>query len=177
MQADLAFSKLRWYPEALDAYEALRAKHWESFKDDRESKERLDLLAQARGADSAFTSLHALDVARRDGSFERLETVVSGYPTTFVASLAAKEMAILSVELEQSSNEDVTDIFAMEKALDRCTHPAAIAQLKMELGSLLVIEANDPARARALFQEVAQSDNKKLAQFARASLSELNATD
>ena len=177
MQADLAFSELRWYREALGAYETLRSQHWESFKDDRESKERLDLLAQARGADGAFRSLHALDEARLTGSFDGLEDVVSAYPTTFVASLAAKEMAILSVESEQPGNERVTDVFAMEAALDRCSHPSAIAQLQMELGSLLAVEAVDPARARALFQKVALSEIPELARLARISLSKLEEVD
>lgn len=173
MQADLAFSKLRWYREALADYEALKRGHFASFKDDQESKERLDLLTQARGVDGAFASLHRLDEARRSESFDSYEDVVGDYPATFVASLAAKEMAVLAVHSEQAGNQTVTPVFAMETALARCSHPSAVAQLKMELGNLLAGEANDPTRARAVYQEVAQGDNEELAQLARISLSEL----
>ena len=173
LMADLAYGELRWYPEALADYDALRVHHNAVFQSKPENLLHLNLLDEARGRDDSYASLHLLDAARRGESLEDFEGVLSRYPATYVASLAADEMATLSAELDGLDAGGNLRVAALESALSRCTNPVARAQLKMEIGHAVSRDVNGAARARALYEEVAESENTVLAQLAQDSLERL----
>lgn len=174
LMADLAYSELRWYPEAFADYDILRLRHSAVFQSKPENLLNLNLLDEARGRDDSYASLHALDAARRGGSLEDLEGLLARYPATYVASLAADEMARLSAKLDGTGAGEHWRVAAMESALARCTNPLARAQLKVEIGHLVSQEMNDADRARALYEEVAESEFTVLAELAQNSLERLN---
>ena len=169
--ADIAFSELHWYPEAHDDYDRLAKQYPKRFREDPGAIARRDLLAEARTND--FAALYALDAARRHGeeAFAHLEQVISRYPGTFVASLAANDMARLS--LDASTNTDRVQAFMA--ARDRCTDPAARAQLSMELGHVYLKDLKQPVKATEQYREAAAAPNAVLARLAEECLSRVNA--
>ncbi len=171
--ADVAYVELRWYPEAFSDYDALRLHHNSAFQSQPENLLRLNLLDEARGRDSSFASLHALDAARRGESLEEFEGVLARYPATYVASLAAEEMATLSANLDGMDAGANLRVAALESALARCTNPVARAQLKVEIGHVVSRQLDGADRARALYTEVAESEITVLAQLAQDSLDRL----
>lgn len=174
LMADLAYSELRWYPQAFADYDTLRLRHSAVFQSKPENLLHLNLLDEARGRDDSYASLHALDAARRGESLDDLERLLADYPATYVASLAADEMARLSAKLDGTGAGEHWRVAAMESALARCTDPVARAQLKVEIGHLVSQELNDAERARALYEEVAESEFTVLAELAQDSLERLN---
>ena len=169
--ADLAYSKLNWYPEAYDAYDRLVRDH-SKFCTLTECISRHELLDEARALD--YAPLYALDAARRagDNSFSRLESVLARYPGTLVASLAAEDMARQSLD-KGAEPAGETHVAAMERAKRRCTNPVAIARLKLEIGHIYMRELNDAAMARSFYAEVANFEDKTLATLAEGSLAAL----
>ena len=168
--ADIAFSELHWYAEAHDDYDHMARRHPRRFREDPAAIARRDLLAEARTND--FASLYALDAARRHGkeAFAHLEQVIGRYPGTFVASLAAHDMARLS--LDASGNTD--RIQAFMAARDHCTDPAARAQLSMELGHVYLKDLKQPAKATEQYREAAAAPNAVLARLAEECLSRVS---
>ncbi len=171
--ADLAYIELRWYPEAFSDYDALRLHHNFAFQSQPANLLRLNLLDEARGRDDSYASLHALDAARRGESLEEFEGVLARYPATYVASLAAEEMATLSANLDGLDAGANLRVAALESALARCTNPVARAQLKVEIGHVVSREVDGADRALALYTEVAESEITVLAQLAQDSLDRL----
>ncbi|HOT49684.1 MAG TPA: hypothetical protein PLI07_01805, partial [Candidatus Hydrogenedentes bacterium] len=88
----------------------------------------------------------------------------------FVASLAAHDMARLT--LDTSTNAD--RIQAFMAARDRCTDPAARAQLSMELGHVYLKELKQPAKASEQYREAAAAPNAVLAKLAEECLSRIS---
>ncbi len=174
LMADLAYSELRWYPEALADYDILRVRHSAVFQSKPENLLNLNLLDEARGRDGSYASLHRLDAARRGESFDGLERLLVDYPATYVASLAADEMSRLSARLDGTGVGEHSRVTAMESALARCTDPLARGQLKVEIGHLVSREMNGADRARTLYEEVAESESTALAELAQNSLARLN---
>lgn len=177
LMADLAYSELKWYPEAYANYEALRVRHRAEFQAKLEKNLlQINLLEEARGRDGSYASLLALDRARRDESISDLEELLANYPATYVASLAAEEMAALSAHLDGLQQGGVDwQVAAMESALARTTNPVARDQLKIEIGHLVSREMEDAERARALYEEVAESGITAVAELAQNSLERLEA--
>lgn len=174
MLADIAFSQLKWYPEAHEAYDRLAKDYASEFTSSREAISRRDLLAEARARD--YAPLHALDAARRstDGQFEKLEKVLAQYPGPIVASEVASDMARLAAaEVQDQSGS--THLAAMEHARDRCTSPVAVAQLNLEVGHIYLRELSNPDKARACYAEGAESDNPVVAETAKGLLARLDA--
>jgi len=169
--ADLAYTKLNWYPEAYDAYDRLVRDHPASCPL-TECISRHELLDEARALD--YAPLYALDAARRagDNSFSRLESVLARYPGTLVASLAAEDMARQSLD-QGADPAGQTHLAAMECAKGRCSNPVAIARLKLEIGHIYVRELNDAAKARSFYADVANFEDKTLATLAEGSLAAL----
>ena len=169
--ADLAYSKLNWYPEAYEAYGRLIRDHSVNFGMP-ECISRHELLDEAWALD--YAPLYALDAARRagDNSFGRLEAVVARYPGTLVASLAAEDMARQSFDAGAAPAGE-QHVAAMERAKGRCTNPVAIARLKLEIGHIYMRELKDTAKARSFYAEVANFDDKTLATLAEGSLAAL----
>jgi len=169
--ADIAYSKLNWYPEAYEAYDRLVRDH-SKFCSLTECISRHELLDEARTLD--YAPLYALDAARRagDNSFSRLESVLARYPGTLVASLAAEDMARQSLD-QGADPAGKTHVAAMESAKGRCTNPVAIARLKLEIGHIYMRELNDAAKARSFYTEVANFEDKTLATLAEGSLAAL----
>ncbi len=172
-RADIAFSSLKWYPEAYDDYELLADRYPAHFVASQESIRRRDLLAEARERD--FAPLHALDAALRsnDGQFAQLEKVVSRYPGTFVASLAAEDMAGLMQDGNVAPAGASAHLAAMESARDRCADLTAKRQLQLEVGHIYQREMDAPDKARECYHLVAENDNAVLARLAKQSLAEL----
>lgn len=175
LMADLAYEELQWYPEAYANYNALRLNDNEEFQLQPDNLMRLNLLDESRVRDINYSSLHALDAARLHESFEDMEGVLARYPTTYVASLAAEEMARLSLDREDANSSSNWRLAGMEAALGNVSDPVARDQLKIEIGHLAYRELNDPDRARALYEEVAQGGHTLLADLARSSLEGLKA--
>lgn len=174
LMADLAYSELRWYPQAFAGYDTLRVRHSSVFQSKPENLLHLNLLDEARGPDDSYASLNRLDAARRGESLDDFERLLGDYPATYVASLAADEMARLSAKLDGAGAGEHWRVAAMESALARCTDPVARAQLKVEIGHLVSQEMNGADRARALYEEVAESEFTVLAELAQDSLERLN---
>jgi hypothetical protein len=97
---------------------------------------------------------------------------VAKYPGTLVASLAAEDMARQTLG-EGSGCTGEEHVAAMERAKGRCTHPVAIARLKLEIGHIYMRELNDAAKARSFYAEVANFEDKALAKLAEGSLAAL----
>ena len=173
-RAELAFTKLRWYPEAYADYELLATRYYDgAFKNSPESIQRREILAEALALN--FASLKALDGALQSqtDTFASLENVIGQYPGTYVASLAAEQLAIQSLS-GTDANSPQNRLAAMQQARDRCKNPVAVAQLDMELGHIYARELNDTAKARVLYDTVKQSGNTSLARLADHSLQALN---
>ena len=172
--AAIAFAELRWYPEAYTAYSSLAQRYPAAYPARPESIERLELLAEARAND--YAALYALDAARRGmgDQFAEYERVIARYPATFVAHLAASDMAGLVARDAPAAEAGHGGLAAMEYARERCTDPVAVAQLKVEVGHIYWKEMNNPEKARDLYNEVAASGNTVLARLAKDSLANLN---
>lgn len=158
--ADLAYAKLQWYDRAHDAYRRLAASYPETFTNSTDSVERMNILDEAREVN--YASLVALEAARNernaDQRFARLESVVTDYAGTEVASLAATEMAA-ACALDGSG----VTMAAMEEAIGRCASPLAAAQLNLELAQLHWRQSGDAKGTEVLLQKVAASGNQRLA--------------
>ena len=161
--ADLAFDKLRWYPEAYTAYVNLAKEHTEDFQTRRENVRRMNLLAEAR--DTGYEALDALATASND--MERLESLMASNPASLLASEAATQMARL---VAQDAGEALTTTAALERARGACGDPVAVAQLDLELGHAYRLEEKNPGMARTYFERVAAGGNSQLAQAARNEL-------
>jgi hypothetical protein len=176
LMADLAFEELQWYPEAFAAYDALRHRYVDQFRAVPANFERLNLLDETRGSDDRFASLRALDVARQDGSFDTLEDIAARHPATYLASAASAGMARL-VAADQGFDPDTGRIRAMRLALLRSRNPVAREQIKLEIAHLLATSPDDSARARELYEEIANGSITTLAEAARKSLANIDETD
>ncbi|MCL4216331.1 MAG: hypothetical protein KJ052_04910 [Candidatus Hydrogenedentes bacterium] len=161
--ADLAFDKLRWYPEAYTAYVNLAKEHTEDFQTRRENVRRMNLLAEAR--DTGYETLDALATASND--LERLESLMASNPASLLASEAATQMARL---VAQETGEALSTTAALERARAACGNPVAVAQLDLELGHAYRLEEKNPGMARTYFERVAAGGNSQLAQAARNEL-------
>jgi len=164
LQAKVAFENLQWYPEACAAYQALAERYPGQFQASPESIRRRDVLVEAARDD--FEPLYALDTAKQAGdeAFARLEAVVARYPGTFVASLAADNMAELACPDRETSEGRNHRLVAMTEARARCTDPVAMVQLTLEMGHICWEELSDFQQARAFYTEAADNDHTVLAQ-------------
>ena len=170
LRAQIAFDELRLYPQAYEAYNELRVNHRDLYRADAGNHLRFELLDESR-RQTQFASLEALDGARARGEFGEFERVVAENPATYVAQLAAVEMARMAGgDIEADSVPMVT---AMERALEQCTNPVAEAQLKLEVAHLYRESAGDTDKARVLYEDVADTGPTVLAQAAQTSLAEL----
>lgn len=170
--ADLAYSRLNWYPEAFEAYDRIFREHPQLFSGRTECISRHELLHEARTFD--YAPLYALDAARRAGdeAFAQLEAVVARYPDSLVAALAVEDMARQFVN-EVPEGDAKRHVLAMERAQECCTNPVAVARLKLEIGHIYVHELNDASKARSFYADVATFENKSLAELAEGSLAAL----
>jgi len=172
--AAIAFGELQWYPQAYEAHRVLAGQYPGVYMDSPECIRRMNLLDEARAKD--YDPLYKLDAARlrrdrgsRDKAFGKFEEVIALYPGTYAAGLAAGEMA-RCVAREVSGGE--ARLAAMEQAKDRCTHPIAVTQLKLEIAHIHR-DLNHHGPARDLYQEIAESEAIVLANLARESLAAL----
>jgi tetratricopeptide (TPR) repeat protein len=171
-RAEIAFSNLKWYPEAYEDYELLAERYPAHFASSSDSIRRRDLLAESRERD--YASLYALDAARRGGDeqFAKLEKVIGRYPGTFVASAAANDMAVL-IGGGAGIGEGSEHLNAMRTAFNRCADVVAKRQLDLEVGRIYQREIDDPDKARECYKHVLESGDAVLAQLAKRSLAEL----
>lgn len=170
LRAQIAFDELRLYPQAYEAYDDLRVNHRELYRAGADNHLRFELLDESRRL-TQFASLEALDAARARGEFGEYERVVAENPATYVAQLAAVEMA--RVAGDDIDGDSVPMLTAMERALEQCTNPVAEAQLKLEVAHLYRESAGETEKARVLYQDVADTGPTVLAQAAQTSLAEL----
>lgn len=168
--ADLAYTDLKWYPEAYDVLLLIRNQHYDAFRNDEQSIFRLNLLDEARGPANRFRALLALDQARSADSFEDYEQVIQKFPATYTASVAAAEMAQTLAIDQQDDSAPTNLIQVMASAIEQCTNPIAVSQLQLELAHLYRSQPDKTSEARALYEEVTESDSLLLASRARQSL-------
>jgi len=167
--ADLAFEELQWYPEAFMGYDALRRDYVAQFEAESHNFLRLNMLDEARDADGDYPALHELDAARRRRDFGAYERVVARYPATYVASVAANEMAALAgVE----ANDPAGRVRAMELAAARSTNPVAKAQLRLETAHRIRDDLQHSDRARSMYEQIANSGITRIAEAAQSELDE-----
>ncbi len=168
--ADTAFAELAAYEEAAEHYAAYARSYTPDYLMHPE-QERIaqirNLLAEARVDD--FAALHTL--ARLDGpdSFDELEEVIAKYPCGFIAGEAARKMAAIA-----SGDADRAGVDALVAARDRTEHPAARAQLNLEIAAAYAASDGGAAQARSLLEEVATNGGGVFAQVASARLSALS---
>ena len=174
-RAEIAYAKLHWYPEAYADYELLATRYYDqTFKNAPECIQRREILTEAKAQD--FASIKALDVALQAHSdtFAALENVIGQYPATYVASIAAQQLASVTVQSGTEALSPQNRLASMEQARDRCKNPVVVAQLNVELGHIYANELNDIAKARTLYSAAKQSGNNTLARLAENSLQALS---
>jgi len=176
--ADVAFTRLNWYKEAYEAYETLASHYPSAYADNPECIARHNCLAEARSHD--FAPLYALDAAHRSGldQFAQLENVIGHYPGTFIAAVAAEDLAKIAakdlVSKPGGATEGNLHLAAMVSAKDRCVNPVATACLKLEVGHIYVKELNNPVKAREFYREVADGGEQTIAKLAQECLARLD---
>lgn len=169
--ADMEFDHFQRYPEAHAAYARLREQYPGNFMESPASIERFNLLDEARP--SGYATLHALDVARgsHDTAFQQYERLVAQNPGSLLASVALEEMQALVGGPVSGGAESA--ILALERARDRCTEPAAIAQFNLALGGLYCDSLHDEEHARDLFLRTVSSGEPSLSLRAQQALARL----
>jgi hypothetical protein len=173
--ADLAFDQLQWYPEAFAGYDALRRDHVPQFEAVEHNFLRLNMLDEARDADGDYPALHELDAARRRNEFGDYERLVARYPATYVASIAADDMAALVQAREDLADDSKGRVRAMRLAAMQATNPVAKAQLQLEAAHRIRTDLQDTDRAREMYENLANSGITRVAEAAQAELEEWEA--
>ena len=171
--ADLEFDHGQRYAEAYAAYIALKTNYPDTWKAASRNADRLDLLAEAKS--DTFESLYALKAARNSGSdaFGQLERVAAKPNMPLVAALAVDAMRDLIGGPNSTTGEG--KVAALQTVRDRCKDPVAAAQIQMALAEVHWKDLNDPARARDLYGEIANSGQPLVADAARAALAKVEA--
>lgn len=172
--ADIEFSDLQRYPQAYEAYEAVRNHSPESWNSTPAMiKDRFDLLSEACTKD--FEPLYALDAARSglNTSFDKLEQLVVRYPGSLVAALAVDAMC---GQVAEEAGAIPIKAAALETVRQRCKAPIAIAQVNVALGDMYWRVLHEPQKAREYYVQVAESPHSDLARVAQAALSEIENT-
>ena len=168
MLADLAFERLRWYPEAHAAYEQIRKNEPEIFQASDEYIYRFSLLDEVEAMDTEFAPLRAWDRVIEDEDVDALGGYIAEYPGTLKASEAVQEMARLII---RDSNDDAMTLDSvLETAMASNENSIVVAQIKLELGRYYWKTVEDSDKARALFEDVEESSVLALAQEASQSL-------
>lgn len=172
--ADLAFGDLQRYDLALEDYRAFRdgySAEYVMHPDRNTVRERLEVLEETR--DAAFAPLYRMAGAARRGesALGELEAVMAAHPAMYVADLAAETMAsILAPEAAPGSPEFVQ---AMASAKDRCTNPAALAQLELSIGRYYLDTLAQEAEAVPHLEAAAESGEIAVAKAAQSTLARL----
>ncbi len=167
--ADIEYTYLQRYDQALEAFETLRGSHPDIFDSRDESMTRYELLLEAKHEE--FAPLHHLDAARDHGSFQELERLVVQYPGTLLAQVAIEEMGRLVKGPEQGGMLNLAE--ALEEVRAQCSEPVAAAQVNLLLGDHYRGALNDRARAHAAYSRAAASDHIALSHRAHQALSRL----
>ncbi|MFP6615504.1 MAG: hypothetical protein VCB26_03770 [Candidatus Hydrogenedentota bacterium] len=166
--AEIAYERLRWYPEAYTAYDQLRLAEPTVYRNSEEFIRRYAVLDEARSLNSEYTSLHTWDRVVLEEDVEALSIYITEYPGTIQASEAVHEMArVLSASAEYAG-ESVDSV--LETALKSNDDPIVVAQIKLELGRYYWKNVKDADKARMLFEDVEESTVTVLASAASQSL-------
>lgn len=166
LAAHLALDELEWYPEAHGAFRSLREKHTEHFEADDSNRIALEMLEESYGPNGDYLPLRLLHQARVNGDFDGYERVLSQYPGTYIAARALDEMT-------HALAQEGDVVVALETLAESCTHPVAIAQVKLKLARTLDQNGASADRVRNLYQEAATSESVALARAAQDALREL----
>lgn len=172
--AALTFEHFRLYEIAFHEYMKLRNQFGAVYREDPESIDRFELLAEEW--ENQFQALATIDAARDRvyaDPFRQLEHVMAAHPGKHVAGIALREMQALV------RNEDVThgdEMHVLEAVRQRCVDPVAVAQVNLYLGDLYCDAQVNKARARALYQEVIDSTSPMLAERAGHAMARLDLT-
>ena len=160
--AELQFMHLRRYADAYTEYEQLRSEYSGTFSASSESIARFELLTEVR--EHNYEPLYALDAAREStgDAFVALEEMVAKNAGKIVAEMAVVAMHELVMREDASQENTIVDGLEMVRA--RCSNPVAIEQVTLALGDSWRA-LDDPVRARALYDSVADSDTLALAQL------------
>ncbi len=175
--SEIAFAELQWYPEAFAGYDRLRRDYADQFRADEINFTRLNLLDEARGQSGEFSSLRALDAARREGNFEAFEKILAKYPATYVASQTANELARVVARADGFDPNAANGVRALRLAQFRAKDPVAKQQLRLEVAHALRAAPGQSTEARRLYQEIAHGPYTALAQLAAKSLDAMDAPE
>ncbi len=167
--ADLEYGGFARYEMSYNIYKEVRADYpdvWAASSG--ATKERFDLLTEAR--DAQFQPLYDMDaaVAQGEQGIGTLEKIMAKYPGRTLASEALTTMASL-VEGE--------GLGRLENLKAHCTNPIAVAQLDIRLGEGYWKEQHDPDRGRALLEGVASGPHEIPAKMANETLARLEQGD
>ncbi len=169
--AGLEYSEFQRYPEAYAAYDRLRTRYPKTFMNSPENIQRFNLLDEARR--SGYAPMYALEAIRNNpaAAFEKCERLVAQYPDSMVASLAMNEMRAavgLPGPLDGSSHA-----IALERVRNRCSDPAAVAQVTLALGNVYRDDLCDTRSARLFYNEAASSGHTPVVVRAQEALAKL----
>ncbi len=171
MLANIEFAEFQRYPEAYAAYDKLRSQYPKYFMNSPESIQRFNLLDEARR--SAYAPMYSLDAIRNRpaNAFEQCERLMTQYPDSLVASAAMNEMrSMVGVpgQLDAASH-----VVALERVRNRCSDPAAVAQVTLALGNAYRDDLCDTGTARLFYNEAATSGHVAVAARAQEALAKL----
>ena len=169
--ADLEFNVFHRYPEAYAAYDRLRTQYPQTFMASQDCIRRFNLLDEARRAE--YAPMYALDAIRRQpaNAFEQCERLMAQYPDSMVAMAAMNEMRNLVAGAEASDGP--SRVLALERVRNRCSDPAAVAQVTLALGNACRDDLCDAHRAEDFYTQAAASGHYAVATRAQEALARL----
>ncbi len=173
--ADIEFSHLGRYPQAWQAYNALRTEHSDHFAGDPMNSLRFQMLEEARPHD--YAPLYALHAAGEepDTAFAQYEQVLAQYPNTLAARVALEEMVALAGHSGAAGGMPSAE--ALEAVRSRCQEPIAVAWINQNLGEAYWHGLEDLGSARECFLRAQESPDAQVRQLAEGALAQLAATD
>lgn len=173
--AEVAYEDLQWYPEAMKRYRELRTEYFAAFQADHDNIYRLSVLEESAGTNQDFAPLVALASASESESLPELEQVMTRYPGSVVAKLAAAEASRVAAKGYGLDGTATSRLAALERALDESKHPVVRAHLQLAAADLAHDELSDEERARPLYLAVLRSGVPGLETQARTALAALDA--
>ena len=171
MLANLEYAEFQRYPEAYAAYDCLRTTYPKAFMNSPESIQRFNLLDEARR--SGYAPMYALEAIRNNpaNAFEKCERLVAQYPDSMVASVAMSEMR--SIVGLPGQLDGPSHAVALERVRNRCSDPAAMAQVTLALGNVYRDDLCDTRSARLFYNEAAASGHTPVVARAQEALAKL----
>ncbi len=169
--ADIEYRQLQQYDRAFVAYDRLYASYPDTFSSRPENEVHYGLLAETK--DENYEPLRRLYEASDNtvNGFNTLETLITRYPNTSLASAAVNEMRTLVKGA--SGSRDLSIVEKLELVRDRCSDTVAVAQVDLMLGRHYWDDLNDRVCAMEAYTRAAGSDHVVLSHQAHEALSRM----